>query len=67
MAQKIYTNTKTKRMVIILGQANNYKPPYNPGPNCRGENFNIYNLAKKYLFLRQNCFFFLPPTLQPQI
>jgi hypothetical protein len=27
MAQKLYTNYKAKRMVIILGQAKNYKPP----------------------------------------
>jgi hypothetical protein len=37
MAQKLYTNTWAKRMVIILGQAKNYKPPSNPGPKSRGE------------------------------
>ena len=47
MAQKIYTNNKTKRMVIILGQAKNYKPPNNPGPKCRGEIVNINIKTKK--------------------
>jgi hypothetical protein len=54
-------------MVIILGQAKNYKPPKNPGPKCRGENLIYITGQKRYLIPGQNCFFFIPPTLHPQI
>jgi hypothetical protein len=42
-------------MVIILGQAKNYKPPpYNPGPKCRGEILIYIPWQKRYLILGQN-------------
>jgi hypothetical protein len=47
MAQKLYTNTRAKRMVINLGKQKNLTtPPSNPGPKCRGENY-ILNLWAK--------------------
>ena len=47
MAQKLYTNTGAKRMVINLGKQKNLTtPPSFPGPKCRGENY-ILNLWAK--------------------
>jgi hypothetical protein len=42
-------------MVIILGQAKNYKPPpNNPGPKCRGEILIYIPGQKGWLYLGEN-------------
>jgi hypothetical protein len=55
-------------MVILRGKRKNLTtPPNNPGPKCRGEILIYIPWQKRYLILGQNCFFFIPPTLHPQI
>jgi len=66
--QKILYQLRGKKDGYSQGKTEKLNhPPNNPGPKCRGENLIYIPGQKRYLSVGQNCFFFLPPTLYPQI